>query len=146
VAQSRDIDPDTWADILAYLDQGARMIDASDQTPAADVVRAITEFAREAKSKGTKYSQDEILALGILLGQQYIAGHGWHWAEVVWDGDEENSAIGVLNSDESLFINPMWWANDVMNTDRAVNFMLNYNMVAAGNMPPGQPCEAVGFH
>ena len=51
----------------------------------------------------------------------------------------------MLNRNNAWFINPMWWMNDVLSAARAPNFLLNFNMVA-GNLPPGQANEAMGFH
>ena len=72
-----------------------------------------------------------------------MRAHAWHWGRVAWDADTR--AIGVLNRSNAWFINPMWWMNDVLNTARATNFLLNFN-TAAGNLLPGKPGAVVGFH
>ena len=98
-------------------------LDASAK-PLAIVTR-INEHARQLKADGVQLAEGDVLALGILLGWQYLRAHGWHWGRVTWDADTH--AIGVLNPSKAWFINPMWWMNDVLNTARATNFLLNFN-------------------
>lgn len=146
MAEIREVDAETIADITGYAPKGLAIIGMAEEAAPKDVVAAITEHVRALKAERRSLTKDDTLALGILLGWQYVRGFEWHWAEVVWDFDEDTAAIGVLPADNSLFINPMWWMNDTVNTDRATNFMLNYNMVAAHNVPPAERDEALGFH
>ena len=146
MAEIREVDAETMADIHSYATTGLTLLGLAENTAPKDIVAAITEYVRALKAEQRSLSKDDTLALGILLGWQYVHGLGWHWAEVVWDFDEDTATIGVLPTDNSLFINPMWWMNDTVNTDRATNFMLNYNMVVAHNVPPAAHDEALGFH
>ncbi len=146
MADIRIIDAETMDEIASFEARGKSLLGLSNVLPPHEMVQAITEHVRAIKAEGKSLDEDDVLALGILLGWQYVYGLGWHWREVVWDADEDNSAIGVLPKDNRLFINPMWWMNDTINTDRATNFMLNYNMVVAGNVPAAQADEAIGFH
>ncbi|MDR2220849.1 MAG: hypothetical protein LBE24_09800 [Methylobacillus sp.] len=146
MAEAREVDAETMDDIVHYEQKGLEFLGIGADMPPAEIVRVITERVRELKAENRSLDKDDTLALGCLLGRQYIRGFGWHWAEVVWDFNEEDSAIGVLPQDNSLFINPMWWMSDTLETRTSTNFMLNYNMVAANNIPAAQPDEAVGFH
>lgn len=146
MAETSKLDQEVLDDLAHYTQSGHHIIGSDDTAAPEHIVNLITGYVRDLKARGEIPDEEEVLALGILLGAQYVRGFAWHWARVVWDGDEDNDAIGVLPADGSLFINPMWWMNDTLTTDRATNFMLNYNMVAANNVPPAEPGEAVGFH
>ncbi|WP_027816327.1 hypothetical protein [Paraburkholderia bannensis] len=111
-----------------------------------DIVAAITGFVRECKEKKSNIPDDEVFALGALLGCQYVRGLQWHWGSVVWDFDEKNGAIGVLNHDNSLFTNPIGWIDDVLKSDGGVPFMLSYNMIAANQTPVFEPDSATGLY
>ncbi|MBE9608235.1 hypothetical protein [Chitinilyticum piscinae] len=146
MAETSNLDQDILDDLAHYTHHGLQLIGVDENSPPEQIVRSITEYVRELKTRGDVPQEDDVLGLGILLGQQYVRGFAWRWARVVWDGDADNDAIGVLPQDDSLFINPMWWMNDTVSTDRSTNFMLNYNMVAANKIPPATPGEAMGFH
>lgn len=87
--------------------EGLALLGLTGDDEPADVVAAITERVRNCKATGTTLSEEEMYALGALLGNQYVEGQGWHWGDVVWDYDETTAAVGVLNHDNSLFINPI---------------------------------------
>ena len=141
-----DIQPleeDLLQDLREYEADGLTLLQLDASAKPQTIVTRINERARQLKADGVTLAEDDVLALGILLGWQYLHAHGWHWASVAWDADTR--AIGVLNRNNAWFINPMWWMNDVLSAARAPNFLLNFNMVA-GNLPPGQANEAMGFH
>lgn len=150
MADIREIDSGTMADIVDLDAQGRHILRVSKNMLPSDVVDTITQYVDSLRTDGRSLPQDDVIALGVLLGWQYVSGLGWHWGEVVYDADEDNPVIGVLSSDNALFINPIGWMNHALSPDPDatpdVTFMLNYNMVAAGSTPPAQPNEALGFH
>lgn len=146
MAEIRDIDKATMKEIVEFEKIGAQIVSLEGNNSPKVIVSKINEFVKDAKKEKRQFSEDETLALGILLGWQYVRGLNWHWGEAIWDANEDSSAIGVLNEDNSLFNNPMWWMHNVLNTDRAVNFMLNYNVIVANKAPQAQPNEAYGVH
>ncbi|NIE62707.1 hypothetical protein [Burkholderia sp. Ax-1719] len=119
-------------------------LDSASQPEA--VVAAITDFVRDCKDKRSPIPDDEVFALGALLGSQYVRGLQWHWGSVVWDFDEQNGAIGVLNHDNSLFTNPVGWVDQVLKSDGGVPFMLSYNMIVANQTPVFEPDSATGLY
>jgi hypothetical protein len=143
MAEIRALNEDMQSDLREYEADGLALLQLSPEAKPLGIVTRINEHARYLRAEGATLDQDDVLALGILLGWQYVRAHGWHWGQVFWDPD--TSAIGVLNRNNAWFINPMWWMNDVLSAARAPNFLLNFNMVA-GNLPPGQANEAMGFH
>ena len=146
MADILEIENGTMGEIIEFADYGSQMLALKGDENPKEIVSKINQFVSDAKEQKRQFSQDEILALGILLGWQYVNGLQWEWGEAVWDGDIDTSAIGVLNADNSLFNNPMAWMNSVLNSDRVPNFLLNYNMVAGNKVPKAQPNEARMFH
>ncbi|MCD5970148.1 hypothetical protein [Pseudomonas quasicaspiana] len=133
-------------ELKGLIHQGLGLLSLTQDHAPADVVEAITERVRECKASGTTLPEGEIFALGALLGQQYVEGQGWHWGDVVWDYDETTAAVGVLNHDNSLFINPIGWVAEVMESEGGVGFMLNYNMVSVHQVPVFDPDSATGLY
>ena len=146
MAKIKSVEDKTMSEIIEFEKHGLKMVSLKGNEEPKSIVAKINEFVSDTKEGNQRFSEDEILALGILLGWQYVKGLNWHWGEVIWGLDQASSAIGVLNEDNSLFNNPMAWMNNVLITEKVPNFMLNYNMVAAGNVPKGQPNEAMSFH
>jgi hypothetical protein len=146
MAEVSEVDAEVLEDIREYQGRAATLLQVSLSAAPSEIVTAINTRVRELKSSGTTLEQDDCIAFGVLLGEQYVRAFEWHWGEVVWDGDEDESWTCVLNGDNSVSINPIWWVNDVLTTDRSTNFLLNFNMVAAGRMPECAPNEAMGFH
>jgi len=91
-------------------------------------------------------NDDEIYALGALLGCQYVKGLNWHWGSAVWDYDEENGAIGVLSQDDSLFNNPIGWIGKVLDSPGGTPFLLSYNMIIAHQIPVFEPGSATPIY
>jgi hypothetical protein len=138
------------ADLIAEIDENctlaAKLLHVERDAVPKTIVAALTERVRDARATETAFDDDWIVPFGTLLGEQYVRGFGWHWGEVVWDGDEANASVCVLSPDNALSIQPIWWLDHVITEHRSVNFLLNYNMVEAGNVPPAAPNEAVGFY
>lgn len=126
--------------------KGLVIIGLSAPPTPEKIVAAITAFVRECKDKQRALDEEEIYALGALLGWQYVRGLKWHWGSVVWDFDEENGAIGVLNHDNSLFNNPIGWVAKIVESDGGVPFMLSYNMLLANKTPVFDPDSATGLY
>lgn len=146
MAEIRMISHELSEEINALEQKGLELLRLSRDCAPTDVVAAITELVRNYNAEGTTLPEDEIYALGALLGCQYVRGQDWHWGNVTWDYDEESAAVGVLNHDNSLFINPIGWVAKVMESKSGVGFMLNYNMVSGHEVPVFEPDSAMGLY
>ena len=127
-------------------EKGLALLSLTEMTPPQEIVAAITELTRDYRANQRMMDDDVLYALGALLGWQYVRGLNWHWGSVVWDFDEANGAIGVLNQDNSLFNNPIGWMDNIMASEGGVPFMLSYNMIAAGQAPVFEPNSASGLY
>lgn len=145
MARIRPLADDVRREIEDFRERGAALLQLAQDTPPAEIVRRVTERVREMKDQGETLDQGGTIAFGVLLGEQYVRAFGWHWGEVVLDQDGHDCAYCVLSPDDALSIAPLWWVGDVMGRD-STNFMLNFNMVAAGKVPPAEPGQALGFH
>ncbi|MEG2569104.1 MAG: hypothetical protein RSA84_23150 [Acinetobacter sp.] len=146
MAEIRNISHELSEEIIALEQKGFELLRLPRDSAPSDVVAAITELARNYIAEGTTLPEDEIYALGAVLGCQYVRGQDWHWGDVIWDYDEEGAAVGVLNHDNSLFINPIGWVAKVMKSKSGVGFMLNYNMVREHQVPVSEPDSAMGLY
>lgn len=91
-----------------------------------DIVSAIEERIVADRTA----SDDEVVALGALLGEQYVRGLGWAWGVVDYGDDRVYS---VVSPDGRIANHPMRWVHDVvLDPEREIAFRLNYNLVLAG--------------
>lgn len=146
MAEIRALAVDLQEEIRDFQEQGAAFLAVSQESAPADIVERINSFVRQLKQDEKSLSEDVVISLGVLLGEQYVRRFQWHWGEVIFDGDEENSQTCVLSPNNGVAINPIWWVNNVVSTGRPTNFLLNFNMVADGRLPNAQANEALGFH
>ena len=146
MAEIKDIPDAVKAQIAELERQGLELLGLSADSAPADVVAAITEHVRQCKAAHASMHDDQVYALGALLGCQYVRGLHWHWAAAVWDFDEENGAIGVLNQDDSLFNNPIGWIGKVLDSEGGTPFMLSYNMIKAHQVPVFEPGSATPIY
>lgn len=140
----QEVPQDMMEQIHDLDEYGFQIIGCHDfEAPPEQVVAKLNEFITSAKKSNESFDELQILALGSLLGWRYVNGLNWHWGYVHWSDQDETSVAGILNEDNSLFINPMAWVNDVLNSERSPNFMVNYSMVAVNEVPKGKPNSAL---
>jgi hypothetical protein len=142
MAQIAKLDSEVVDDIREFQKYARQHLKIDASSSPAKIVERIENFVKDIKGRGEIPDQDLTIGLGVLLGGQYVDAFAWHWGEVVWDGNQENSQTCVLSRDNSLSINPIAWVHNVISTERSTNFLLGFNMIAAGNYPQFAPNEA----
>lgn len=125
---------------------GLAYIQPDEEWSPLQIVAHLQERIVALKAAGTAVTEENIMGMGVLLGEQYVAAFDWHWGQVVRNGDVAHAGVFVLAADNSLAINPIGWINSVLTTPYEANFLLNFNMVAAQILPPATPNAAVVFH
>ncbi len=108
MAKIKSVEDETMSEIIEFEKHGLKIVSLEGNEEPKSIVAKINEFVSDAKEGNQRFSEDEILALGILLGWQYVKGLNWHWGEVIWELDQASSAIGVLNEDNSYPLNKLW--------------------------------------
>ncbi|MDH0448983.1 hypothetical protein ACE02D_18930 [Shewanella bicestrii] len=146
MAEINAISEEIHKELEHLAEKGLALLSLTETTPPQEIVAAITELTRDYRANQRMMDDDVLYALGTLLGWQYVRGLNWHWGSVVWDFDEANGAIGVLNQDNSLFNNPIGWMDNIMASEGGVPFMLSYNMIAAGQAPVFEANSASGLY
>ncbi|MFB6363560.1 hypothetical protein ACFCP7_05775 [Paenibacillus elgii] len=133
------LDTETLQDIATHQQDAAKVLQVNLDDQPNDIVKAITEWVRELKTNKETLENDDCIALGVLLGEQYVRAFGWHWGTV-------DDSAAVLNENNSIAIQPIYWVDKEANREGGTNFMLNFNMVAAGKIPVSPPNTAMWFH
>jgi hypothetical protein len=146
MATVKSVPNDVALEVQQLQANAATLLNVNMTDPAKDIVTTITEWTRAQKDAKSMPDDDTIVALGVLLGEQYVRAFGWHWGEVTWDDDPDNSSTCVLSPNNSLSINPIGWVNAVYKERNSTNFLLNFNMVAAGKLPNAAANQAMSFH
>ena len=123
--------PDVVAEIEAACPEAADLLGAGLEDEPGSIVAAIDGYVREHRDGGIERSA--ILNLGVLLGMQYVRAFGWEWVELVYD--DGPAAFAVVDPGRGIGNQPMNWIYDVVENGQERNFLLNFNMVGAGNVP-----------
>jgi hypothetical protein len=125
-------------------DVGAAMVGINRQESPASIVDAINNYTKTVIRTDAKVPRTELISLGALLGFQYLRQFGWNWFEIDYGGGD--SAVAVLNGDQSLGNQPLNWIFGVVNEHTEINFLLNFNMVATGSVPIGMAGDPTMFN
>jgi len=136
MVQIEAIDNELVVELERLSKKALEILSIDENSDPKDVINKIQDFVRAGKygllSADNYDKNSEIIeALGVLLGFQYVKGLNWHWKGVIWEyGGTET--VGILSADNAVFNNPIGWVAKVLNPNDTVNFMLHYNMMAAG--------------
>ena len=133
-------------EIALFRSVGEAVLGLCEPATPRDIVARVDAHVREIKMRGDPVHDEAVVGFGVLLGEQYVQSFGWHWASIVRDGAAGDRSTCVLSPDRAFAINPIGWVADVIYTDKDINFLMNFNMVRAGLLPPAAPDEALGLH
>jgi len=141
-----EIEVEIHEDIAGCSASGHELLHIAPGTSPLQIVTEINDYLSKLKADECRLEEDDILALAALLGDQYVAEFGWHWAKVIPHADEAGTLYGVLSPDNAILIAPFWWVNHVLSTAAPANLLLNFRLVSSGKLPEAQAGAAVGFH
>jgi hypothetical protein len=123
-------------EVIAELDMvvpaGAALLGVDVDDEPKSIVAAIDKYVDEHLAD--EIDHDVIISLGALLGQQYVREFGWQWVELVYG--EDDTVYSVVDPAHQIGNHPLVWVLRVVEQGHELNFLLNFNMVAAGNVPP----------
>lgn len=146
MVQIREIPSDVVVEIDILQKEACKMLNISDDISPKNIVTIITVYIRKCIDEKLTIAEDKIYAIGALLGCQYVKGLGWSWKSVDWNDSRNDGAIGVLNTDYSMFNNPIGWVSQTIKNSKSVTFLLSYNMIEAGKYPKFEPNSATPFY
>lgn len=145
MAQISKLDQDTLEEITRYAALGLQLLELPEQSAPIDVVMRIDTALRQVRQGDMgMLEEDQIIALGVLLGEQYVRAFQWHWAEVLHKGDEEG-ITRVLSPDCAIGNNPIGWISELVSQTRPINILSNFYSVTAGELPFAKPNDALDF-
>lgn len=141
----KELEEEEVDEIGKYAVQAAAFVEIGLQAAPRDVVTAINSCLREIEDgQRSRPDDDTVMGIGILLGTQYTREFAWSWAYVTWD--DGFSAHCVTSPDRAYAIAPIQWVNGISKKETTTNVLLNFNMIAAGNVPPSEPGACSLFH
>jgi len=114
----------------------------------ASIVEKIRDRISEIRDDGIELDEDNRAGLAVVLAEQYIRQFGWHRAEVNFkdDYDDTHYVACVLIADNSLAIAPVWWISDILDGEKSNGILLNFNLVAANQVPVADAGQALLLH
>ena len=72
MAEIHALNEDMQSDLREYEADGLALLQLSPEAKPLGIVTRINEHARYLRAEGATLDQDDVLALGILLGWQYV--------------------------------------------------------------------------
>lgn len=129
------------AELDSVVPEGAALLGVDVNDEPKSIVAAIDKYV--AEHQADEIDRDAIISLGALLGTQYVRAFGWKWAELVYA--EDHTVYSVVDPAHQIGNQPLVWVLHVVEEGQELNFLLNFNMVAAGNMPPPRDDGPVMF-
>lgn len=199
-------DPELLELIHEHQQQACEQLELDGAAAPLALVTQINQYLNDLKANGAELEGDMVIALGLLVGEQFVRAFDWHWGLVSEAGNEDFTRTCVLPPDDSLSINTIGWVADILGcltepepeddmasaepddadqsdaeliaaelnaadrnhaepdlpdvadtgyldqlaqqgvAGRDCNVLLTFNMVAAGNLPPAAPGQAVVFN
>jgi len=124
--------------------RGATLCAVDPASAPVDVVRALNAWALERRSAGETPEGDQVIAVGALLGEQFVRAFGWRWAELV--DEDGRTAFALFNPDETAAIEPINWAYWTLVDQDEVTFALTFAMIAADEYPRGPAGDPITLH
>lgn len=114
----------------------------------SSIVEKIKDQVSQLRDDGTELDEDSLAGLAVVLGEQYVRQFGWHWGEVNFkdDYDDAHYVACVLIPDHSVAIAPVWWISEILDGEKSNGILLNFNLVAANQVPVAEPGSALIIH
>lgn len=118
-----------------------------DQPPVR-IVESVKEIVENIKANQQTLTDDQLAGLSTILAEQYVRQFDWHWSEVNFDDDynDEHYFASVLIADNSLAIVPVWWVSSIIEGEQSNGILLNFNLVAANQVPVVDRDSALRLH
>ncbi|KAB1656686.1 hypothetical protein F8O01_09875 [Pseudoclavibacter chungangensis] len=126
---------DVRAEVADVCTDAAALLGVPLEAEPAVIVDAIEAHV----SRDRDVSDDAVVALGALLGEQYVRGLDWRWAVLDYGDD---TVFSVVDPSGRFANQPMRWMLDVArDPEREIAFRLNYEMVRTGDLAPPEGVE-----
>lgn len=100
--------------IHEHQQQACEHLELDGATAPLTLVTRINQYLNDLKANGAELEGDMVIALGLLVGEQFVRAFDWHWGLVCMDGNEDYIRTCVLPPDDSLSINPIGWVADIL--------------------------------
>lgn len=127
---------DVQEDLDRFGQMGVRLLEIGPDLPPHEIVAKLKDFMNDVLDQKRALSEEEVIGLGVLLGDQYVTGLGWHWRGVTFRDEPEETYYCVLSPDNVLGTPTISWMMDIVAGKRKPSFMSGYNLIRAGQVPP----------
>lgn len=140
--QIRPLSSDAVAEITAVRPQGYLRLGVLPTSDPAEVLGAVEDVLRLHRRGEDELDSEALITLGVVVGDVYVRTLGWAWVELGYDGGA--TAIAVLDPTSTYGNQPMNGVYDIArNANRDIAVAQTYARVAAGEVPPAAPGEAL---
>lgn len=111
--------------------RGTSLIGQLPDTTPEDALEAVDDWLH-GHAGHEDVDADDLIAIGVIAGEQFCRGLGWHWATVHVGPD---TVVGVIDPSGACAILPIVRAGDGIRGDTEPTFTLTYALLAAGQGP-----------
>lgn len=139
---------DVVDEINEILPIGYDLIKAAPDAAPEQVLKAVETVIYNHRDGGDELDQDSMVALGLVVGDQYVRTLGWSWVQLQYEDDAEGDGpFAVVNARKDTGNQPMNWVYEIAtDADREIGILLNFTMIRTGAAQGGQPGDPMMFH
>jgi len=81
--EAKELDIDTITELESFHKKGLEMLNLTEDNEPKEVVRTIQDYVKKERYGELQKDNNYVIALGVLLGFQYVKGLNWHWKSVI---------------------------------------------------------------
>ncbi len=124
-------------EIDTYLLTGLDLLNLTNSTSPEDRLVALDTYLT-TETRGRKVaatSQQTTLALGAVYASILIEKSNWEWVELTVPEVSDAAVTNLVPPNRECYMNPFWVLEQIRSSKKQPNFMLQANMLIAGNFP-----------
>lgn len=136
--------PELMAQIARYQADACEHLELDPAQAPLVLVTAIHDYLAGLKENGGELEPDLTMALGLLLGEQFVRAFGWHWRQAAYGSAAVQTCIVAPGN--LVAADAPGWVGDILLSERECNILAAFERVAAGILPRAEAGRAGVFH
>ncbi len=124
-------------EIDTFLQKGLDLLNLTVSASPEERLNAVNTYLT-TETRGKKLaaaSHQTTLALGAVYASILIDKSNWEWVELTIPEMSDAAVTNLVPPNRECYINPFWVLEQIRSSKKQPNFMLQANMLIAGNFP-----------
>lgn len=90
-----EVEPSVVAELIEQIPIGSALCGARPDDAPKAVVTAINDWVSAFRDRGESPERENAVALGVLLGEQYVRAFSWRWASLAYPDGSRHSRWSI---------------------------------------------------